>query len=95
MQIVTIIEGILHFKDVEVSNTIENTTIIPNRFKDINEYEFYEERAAIVQFDAGLTKEEAEQLAWERVIVKRHFLNQKSFHLKKGGGNTLIGLIYK
>ena len=75
MQIVTIIEGILHFKDVEVSNTIENTTIIPNRFKDINEYEFYEERAAIVQFDAGLTKEEAEQLAWARVIVKRQLLN--------------------
>ncbi len=75
MQIVTIIEGILHFKDVEVSNIKENTTIIPNRFKNMDEYEFFEERAAIAQYDAGLTKEEAEQLAWERVIVKRQVLN--------------------
>ncbi|MCK8787742.1 hypothetical protein M0638_25605 [Roseomonas sp. NAR14] len=35
---------------------------------EINRRDAYEERAAILEYDAGLTREEAERLAWDEVM---------------------------
>ena len=42
------------------------------------EYEFFEERAAIMEFESGLTCEEAERLAYQRIVQNREFYAQAS-----------------
>lgn len=41
------------------------------KFIDENERENFEERAGIAQFDARMTREQAEQFAWQLVLEKR------------------------
>ena len=36
-----------------------------------DEFEFYEERAAIIEYDGGLQREDAERMALDEVISRR------------------------
>ena len=47
-------------------------------FMNEAEYEFFEERAAIMEFESGLTCEEAERLAYQRIVQNREFYAQAS-----------------
>jgi len=40
-------------------------------FANDSEWEFFEERAAIFEYEAGFSKKEAEQLAYQRVLNRR------------------------
>ena len=40
-----------------------------------SEREFFEERAAIAEYDGKLSRNEAERLAFERIIIRRNNLN--------------------
>jgi hypothetical protein len=39
------------------------------------ERDFFEERAAIMQYDGGLSINEAEKLAFERILIRRKSMN--------------------
>jgi len=43
---------------------------------DLNDYEidYFEERAAIMEFDANMTRREAEQRAYQEVLRKRRLI---------------------
>ncbi len=41
-------------------------------FRNQNEREFFEERAAIMEFDGGLSRSQAEQEAYERLLILRN-----------------------
>jgi hypothetical protein len=40
-------------------------------FRDCNEEEFFNERAGIMEFDAGMSREQAEYFAWQQVLKRR------------------------
>lgn len=46
-------------------------------FLDSNEREYFEERAAIAEFDAGMTREQSEQFAWQQVLKRRERLERE------------------
>lgn len=47
------------------------------QFTDENEAEYFNERAAIAQFDAHMTREQAEQFAWQQVLKRRERLERE------------------
>jgi len=59
-------------------------SIVPNQYResfvfmDESEYEFFEERAAIMEFDGKLTRDEAEQLAYRKIVQSRKLYSQAS-----------------
>jgi len=44
------------------------------QFLNMDEHEYFEERAAIMEYDGGLNREEAERLALECLEKRRGFL---------------------
>ena len=42
----------------------------PAKPRDMTQVEFYEERAAIMEYDGGLPREEAERLAWKETVER-------------------------
>jgi hypothetical protein len=47
-------------------------------FANDGEWEFFEERAAIFEYEAGFSKKEAEQLAYQRVLNRRELFARAS-----------------
>jgi hypothetical protein len=47
------------------------------QFIDDNEEEYFEERAGIAEFDAGMTREQAEKFAWQLVLKRRERLENE------------------
>lgn len=47
-------------------------------FKDHLEKEFFEERAAIVEYEGHLSRNEAEMIAYQRVLERRQLYAQAS-----------------
>lgn len=47
------------------------------QFTDDNEREYFEERAGIAQFDAHMTREQAERFAWQLVLKRRERLERE------------------
>ena len=42
----------------------------PAKARDMTQVEFYEERAAIMEYDGKLPREEAERLAWKETVER-------------------------
>ena len=68
MQIIKIKKGILYFTDVNIckpTNLIEFDRKITNdKFVNDNDLEFFEERAAIIEYDGELSRTDSERMAW-------------------------------
>lgn len=47
-------------------------------FANDSEWEFFEERAAIFEYEAGYSKKEAEHLAYQRVLNRRELFARAS-----------------
>jgi len=47
-------------------------------FMDEKEYEYFEERTAIMEYEGGIGREEAEQLAYDRILYNRKVYSRAS-----------------
>ncbi|MEJ2544889.1 MAG: hypothetical protein P8Y99_12555 [Calditrichaceae bacterium] len=47
-------------------------------FMDEAEYEFFEERTAIMEYEGGLTRKKAEQLTYNKILQNRMIYSQAS-----------------
>jgi len=45
-------------------------------FFDEDELEYFEERAAIMEFDGGMNRDKAESKAWQLVVCRREAYNK-------------------
>ena len=59
-------------RDSNTANRYEESFVFMNE----GEYEFYEERAAIMEFEGQLKRENAEQLAYQKILKNRKIYAQ-------------------
>jgi hypothetical protein len=59
-------------RDSNTANRYEESFVFMNE----GEYEFFEERAAIMEFEGQLKRENAEQLAYQKVLKNRKIYAQ-------------------
>lgn len=70
VEIVPVLRGAVDRAEAPPSGASSESRWVP--FADPDRLEAYEERAAILEFDAGLSREEAEQRAWKEVVGRGH-----------------------
>jgi hypothetical protein len=59
-------------RDSNTANRYEESFVFMNE----GEYEFFEERAAIMEFEGQLKRENAEQLAYQKILKNRKIYAQ-------------------